>query len=750
LKTIAHLFTLIFVLFLPALTHAQTPQTTSSITLEGHLDAEQIEPAVKQLKELTGSGTLVLRVNATSGDLSQVLAFAKQLYRLKRQKLVRVVVYIEDNAVGPVAILPFLADELYISSFVSWGDIPQGEELTLPKNIVRSRVTSLIPTDHPKRSQLVLLAGAMVDPLVVVVDDKGWRSGSASSTKLVISPATETLVLNQNQLQEQKLVAGVLTSEEFNKRFRTEAAVVAPVDDKEILEAVTGSLEENLERFISFEELGPNRIGRIVIDDRTRGINQATWIYVRSALDYYKKNPPAFIILELNTPGGEVFASQRISDALKNLDTQYGIPTVAFINNWAISAGAMLAYSSRFIAIVKDAAMGAAEPVFAADGKMKSAPEKVNSALRADFGNRARFFNRDPNMAEAMVDKDIVLVRRHGKIVRLSSDEEIRKKGIDPDEVITTKGKLLTLNADQLIEFDVADFMLQPHRLEPITPAEEDAGKWPAEKFLLFHHPFFKKIPDAMVDTYEMDWKTHFFAILASPAVASFLVLGMMLGFYIEINSPGFGFPGSLGLLCLFLIILSSFSLEAVGMLEFIFLMAGALLVLADIMLIPTFGLLGIAGVVLFLVGLFGLLLPGIREVSFDVDTQTVNAAGEVVLERFVWICGAIVVGTIAIFLLARYVMPTFSAYSRLVLTGEQEASKGFVAGLTEKDLPAVGSAGIATATLRPAGKVVIDDVLYDAVSVGTFIEEDTPIVVVRTKSGKLVVDAEESQFGKT
>ena len=173
---------------------------------------------------------------------------------------------------------------------------------------------------------------------------------------------------------------------------------------------------------------------------------------------------PAFIILELNTPGGEVYAAQRISDALQDFDTQYNIPTVAFIDNWAISAGAMLAYSCRFIGIVKDASMGAAAPVFISGGAMEAAPEKINSALRSDFSNRAGFYNRNPLIAEAMVDKDIILVVRHGEVVKLENEEQIELSGPDPDIVITTKGKLLTLDAKAMLEYGVADFAVMPQR----------------------------------------------------------------------------------------------------------------------------------------------------------------------------------------------------------------------------------------------------------------------------------------------
>ena len=85
--------------------------------------------------------------------------------------------------------------------------------------------------------------------------------------------------------------------------------------------------------------------------------------------------------------------------------------------------------------------MGAAEPLTMEGQKMEVASEKVNSALRADFANRASFFGRNPHIAEAMVDKDIILVLREGAIVRLDSDDQIHK-GDHPDQVISPKGKL--------------------------------------------------------------------------------------------------------------------------------------------------------------------------------------------------------------------------------------------------------------------------------------------------------------------
>ncbi len=484
---------------------------------------------------------------------------------------------------------------------------------------------------------------------------------------------------------------------------------------------------------IKVKEEGPNLIGQI--DIGRDAIGQSTWIYVKTALEHFQEEGVTFVILNLNTPGGEVFAAQQISDALKDLDTQFDIPVVAFIDNWAISAGALLAYSCRYISTVKDGAMGAAEPVLMGDGEMKTASEKVNSALRADFANRAAFFDRNPLIAQAMVDKDMVLVERDGEIIKLPSDADIRR---DSDKVITTKGKLLTLTAKEMIDLKVADFMVPPAKVSPITEEEKEAGRWPASKSLLFSYPFFKEIPEATIITHQMDWKTRFFAILANPIVASALFLLMMLGFYIELNTPGFGIPGILGLVCLFFIVLASFSLEAASWLEGAILILGLILLCVEIFVLPGFGIAGILGIIFTIGALVAMLLPGLGEVDFSFETGDLNAAAEVVLERLAWLCGAIIVGAICMVLLSKYVLPKVQRFSRLVLRGAQE---GYRAGPDIAKLPMVGSEGIARTRLRPAGKVLIEEKVYDAISAGTFIEKGTPIRIKRYDGSRMIIE---------
>ncbi len=494
--------------------------------------------------------------------------------------------------------------------------------------------------------------------------------------------------------------------------------------------------QKKLEEFIKFNPSGHNEIGLIQINDKGAEINQSTLIYVKNAVEYYKKRKPIMVILQLNTPGGELFAAEKISDLLKDLDTQYSIPVVAFIDNWAISAGAMLAYSCRFIAVTKDAAMGAAEPITIGEGgQMTTATEKVNSAVRADFSNRARFFDRNPYIAEAMVDKDVILVLRDGNIIKLNAEDQIAKT----DTIISPKGKLLTLRADQMIEYGVADIMLPPEKLEPITEAELQKGEWPASKNLLFQDSFFAKIPDAKIQAYQMDWKTRFFVILAIPMVSSILFLGMVIGFYMEMNHPGAGLPGSIAIACLSLIVMSSFSQEIGNILEVILVFVGIAFIVIDLFFIPTFGLLGIIGGIFFLVGLFGLMLPGLENVHYEFDTQTFNAAGETFMHHLTWLAGTFLLSIACVLLLGRYVMPSVGRFSKLILVGGEQ--EGFIAGVEAKTLPQPGAKGEVMATLRPTGKIVIEGNIYDAISEGEYLEIGTKIVITRLDGNVIVVE---------
>ena len=393
--------------------------------------------------------------------------------------------------------------------------------------------------------------------------------------------------------------------------------------------------------------------------------------------------------------------------------------------------------------------MGAAEPVIMGQGGApQTASEKISSALRTDFAGRAQYFERNPYIAEAMVDKDVILVQRHGKIIKLDSKEQIRRGGLNPDRIISQEGKLLTLNADQLIAFDVADFELVPQKLVPLTLEEEESGIFPISKTAFEQIPFFK---NAQITSYQMSWQTRFLALLASPAVSALLTMVLLVSIYMEMSTPGMGVAGAMGLIAFFFIMLSSFALEAIHWLEPILLLFGLILIGLEFFVFPTVGILGFAGAMLVVVAMVAMMIPGIEKISYEGDV--LNAAGEYVVARLTWLSGAFLASLAIIALLSRVMWPKFRLIQKFVLSDEQQSQDALVGSMQETPLtkvPKLGQEARVISALRPAGKIVIGDDEYDAVSTGGFLPEGTTVHVVRIEGHKVMVDEKLLQHPKS
>ncbi len=440
----------------------------------------------------------------------------------------------------------------------------------------------------------------------------------------------------------------------------------------------------------------PHKMGVLRLE-KEHPIDQSTLLYVKLSLEHFIKEKVSFVVLDLDTPGGEVFSALKISELLKEMDSKHKIPVIAYVNPWAISAGAMLAYSCRYIGITQSASMGAAEPVMVdGEGGMSSASEKVNSALRAEFTNLANYWGRNPILAEAMVDKDMIVVMRDHKILALSEEAQIRRGDKNPDQVISAKGKLLTLNAKQMVELGVCDF-------------ENDN----------FFHSWVKDFERV---SYE-NWKIDFFTFLTHPFVASLLTVALLLGIYLEVQNPGLAFPALIAFVALCLIVISRFSLYTIGILEPLLLILGAIFLALELFVFPGFGLLGILGTFLFFGGLTLLLLPHFNQIEFFPHW---NLAAYGVFQQLMILLGVFTLAAIIIVLSFR------KAAVRFALPGVQE--------LPDLGLPAVGSKGITATILRPSGKVEIEGKMYDACADNRWIEKGVRIIVMRHESCQVYV----------
>ena len=694
----------------------------------GHELVATLQDELDAAKETKG-GRVLIQVDSSSGDLQEALYLAHQIYDLKTHQDKSVVVYIQGKAVGPAAIFPFLADELVTTPLVAWGDIPYGTENRMERGLLQNSVKGLISQESSRAATLEQLVHAMVDPHYKVIYEGGHTTIQQDSYRNF-----DPLILNLKGLQSLGLVDQVCTTQEFHFYYLRDQHLSEKASQK----ISTNEVHQKFEHYISFSETEDNLIGYIHIGN-DRPINQSTYIYIKFALEDFIKKNVRLVVLDLNTPGGEVLAALKIVDLLQKLDIQHHIPVIAFLDDWAVSAGAMLAYSCRFIGIGPHSIMGAAEPVIAeAEGSMVSASEKVNSTLRAEFANLSSFYGRDSMIAEAMVDKDIILVMRNHRITQLNSEEEIHQGGSNPDLILSGKGKLLTLNAKQLIDYGVADFEVAPVPLPEINDEERSKGTWPACKSLVFQEPYLSHIPHAVMVDYQ-DWRVSFFSLLSHPVIASLLFMGLIIGLYIEINTPGFGFPGSIGIACLVLILLSSFSSHTAHWIEVILLCIGLALLALELFVIPGFGITGILGIVLTIIGLFALMIPGIGKLNI-LDPGTFQLVGIAFIQRLAWLSAALILSVVIIIFLAKFFSHRYFRFSKLILKGEQEAKKGYLSGISSEMMPDEGEKGETVSPLRPSGKVHIGDNLFDATTRGEYIKSNVVVEIIKIEGSKVVV----------
>lgn len=397
--------------------------------------------------------------------------------------------------------------------------------------------------------------------------------------------------------------------------------------------------------------------------------------YITRVVREAEKNNASAIIFKINTFGGRVDAATQIKDAILSSK----ILTIGFINNRAISAGALIALSCNKIAMVPGSSIGAATVV---DQSGEKVGEKYQSYMRSEMRSTAERNGRRTDIAEGMVDERVVI------------------------EGLTDSTHLITLTSEEAYKYKIADTLITDYR----------------NVLTAFN------LKNAEIVHVSSNWAEEVVRFLNNPIISSILIMIGFFGLMAEIKTPGWGLPGTAGLIALILFFGSSYILQLASMLEILLFVLGLVLLLAEIFIIPGFGVTGVSGIALILVSIFLALLGS----DPFLDMKTVSMA-------IIQLSVSLVAALTGIFLLAKF-LPKSTAFSRLVLAETQTADKGFVSFPSDTNL--IGKTGIAYTTLRPGGTALIDDRKVDVVADSEYIEKDKKIKVIRVEGIKVVVTA--------
>lgn len=395
--------------------------------------------------------------------------------------------------------------------------------------------------------------------------------------------------------------------------------------------------------------------------------------FVERVLSEAESEGAALVVLEIDTFGGRVDAAVAIRDHL----LQSKVPTVAFVNPRAISAGALISLAAERIAMAPGGTLGAATPVQMSAEGTTPVDEKTVSYVRKEFRATADARNRPGALAEAMVDPDVEVPG------------------------VIDKGKLLTLTTTEALANRFAD--LEAANLDDLLQKLELSG--------------------APVRRARLNWAERVLRFLTQPTVASLLMTLGLLGLLIELRTPGVGIPGLVGVVCLAAFFGGHAIVELVGWEQVLLILVGVVLLAVELFLIPGFGLAGVLGILALAAGL-GTSLIGAG--------ASVNAI-VVALTRVAFSATAAFLAA----LFALRFLPRLPGGRKLVLATAVGEAGGTPAA---EEISLVGRSGTSLTPLRPSGTAEIDGLRVDVVTQGDFIASGEPIEVVAHEGYRVVV----------
>jgi len=436
--------------------------------------------------------------------------------------------------------------------------------------------------------------------------------------------------------------------------------------------------------------------GDVVVVPLRGEVEPSLLAFLRRSVKTAESNEASAIIFEMNTYGGRLDTATDIVNALN----QTKIPTYTFINTNAGSAGSLIAIATQHIYMAPVSAIGAAAPILPTGEDLPTtAKEKTISYWSALIRGSATRNGHNPDVAEAFMNKE--------KEVKMG------------DRVVHPKGAILTLNAQEATERINGKPLLAEGIVDSVSALIDKAALKGNE--VKIEPTGFEQIAF---------WIT---------ALAPLLLLGGILGAYLEFKIPGVTWPGVISVICFALFFLGHYLAGLAGWEVVALFILGLVLVLIEILFFAHSTIVfGVVGIFFMLASLLWTMIDRYPGQNFF---PTGKMLAMPLLNMFIAIIGSFII----IALLARY-LPRTSIYRRFALMDSSPPGPS-LAGVPRQFATAIaltpGMQGTAVTVLRPSGKARFADHVVDVVTGGEFIASQTPVTVIQTDGMRVVVTSD-------
>ena len=420
-----------------------------------------------------------------------------------------------------------------------------------------------------------------------------------------------------------------------------------------------------------------NEEKKILLGKIDDNIDPRTNRYTKLLLEEASKSEYDIVVIEMDTYGGAV----NDADDIRTRILDFNKPIYVWINKDAASAGALISIACDSIYMSSGASIGAATVV---TGDGAQAPDKYQSYMRSIMRSTAEAKGRDPKIAEAMVDEDISVdsVSMEGKVITFSTKEAIKYGFCDAelnsvDEILVRQG---------IENYDITEFELGS-----------------AEGIISF---------------------------FLNPIVSSILILLILGGLYFELQTPGIGFPIMASVTALILYLVPYYLNGVAENWEIVLFFVGIILIAIEVFIIPGFGVFGVFGLFTSIGSLILIMLNNdFFDFTFVLSKDLVSSSLSVLISVFSFLL-LVLFGGVKI--------TDTKAFKKIALEETQESSKGFSSKKYSDEL--IGVKGKSFSVLRPSGKIIINEKIYDASTNGEFIEKNKNVEVISNEGSSLKV----------